>query len=142
MVQGWFHAFGADRKRSCASWRISTSPAPSGETQRRHSFKDLQVRGHDERREALHEGRATHHEPWQLARTSATSRRATGACPEGKKWPGKAWRRAAGIMHKDLKPENVMMASARGAPIQDLHVVVVDFGLAQMSRPRKEFHCS
>ena len=38
-------------------------------------------------------------------------------------------------MHKDLKPENVMMASARGAPIQDLHVVVVDFGLAQMSSP-------
>lgn len=43
--------------------------------------------------------------------------------------------RAHGIMHKDLKPENVMMSSAKGAPIQDLHVVVVDFGLAQMLSP-------
>ncbi|CAJ1368948.1 unnamed protein product, partial [Effrenium voratum] len=40
-----------------------------------------------------------------------------------------------GIMHKDLKPENVMMSSPRGARIQDLHVVVVDFGLAQMLSP-------
>eukprot|EP00434_Breviolum_minutum_P026310 symbB.v1.2.023253.t2/scaffold2112.1/size106475/3 len=38
-------------------------------------------------------------------------------------------------MHKDLKPENVMMSSAKKAPIQDLHVVVVDFGLAQMLSP-------
>eukprot|EP00439_Symbiodinium_sp_Y106_P031419 s911_g3.t1 len=37
----------------------------------------------------------------------------------------------AGVMHKDLKPENVMMASPRKAPLEDLHVVVVDFGLAQ-----------
>ncbi|CAE7495546.1 CPK29, partial [Symbiodinium sp. CCMP2456] len=36
-----------------------------------------------------------------------------------------------GVMHKDLKPENVMMASPRKAPLEDLHVVVVDFGLAQ-----------
>ncbi|CAE7886359.1 CRYZ [Symbiodinium sp. KB8] len=35
------------------------------------------------------------------------------------------------VMHKDLKPENVMMASPRKAPLEDLHVVVVDFGLAQ-----------
>lgn len=37
-----------------------------------------------------------------------------------------------GVIHKDLKPENVMMASPKDAPTQDLHVVVVDFGLAQM----------
>lgn len=46
-----------------------------------------------------------------------------------------AYCHSKGIMHKDLKPENVMMSSAKGAPIQDLHVVVVDFGLAQMLSP-------
>jgi len=37
-----------------------------------------------------------------------------------------------GVIHKDLKPENVMMSSPKTAPVQDVHVVVVDFGLAQM----------
>lgn len=37
-----------------------------------------------------------------------------------------------GVIHKDLKPENVMMVSPRGAQIKDVHVVVVDFGLAEM----------
>jgi len=42
-----------------------------------------------------------------------------------------AYCHSKGVMHKDLKPENVMMASPRKAPLEDLHVVVVDFGLAQ-----------
>lgn len=36
------------------------------------------------------------------------------------------------VIHKDLKPENVMLSSPRDAPLQDLHVVVVDFGLAEV----------
>ncbi|CAK0792985.1 unnamed protein product [Prorocentrum cordatum] len=36
------------------------------------------------------------------------------------------------VIHKDLKPENVMMCSPRDAPVQDMHVVVVDFGLAEV----------
>mmetsp|Transcript_17525 Transcript_17525/g.48045 ORF Transcript_17525/g.48045 Transcript_17525/m.48045 type:complete len:976 (-) Transcript_17525:25-2952(-) len=43
-----------------------------------------------------------------------------------------------GVVHKDLKPENVMMSSARGAPIQDTHVVVVDFGLSEMFTSRSD----
>jgi len=36
------------------------------------------------------------------------------------------------IIHKDLKPENVMLSTTRDTPVQDMHVVVVDFGLAEM----------
>lgn len=43
-----------------------------------------------------------------------------------------AYCHSKGVIHKDLKPENVMMSSPRDAPVADLHVVVVDFGLAQM----------
>lgn len=43
-----------------------------------------------------------------------------------------AYCHSKGVIHKDLKPENVMMSSPRTAPWQDLHIVVVDFGLAQM----------
>lgn len=43
-----------------------------------------------------------------------------------------AYCHSKGVIHKDLKPENVMMSSPRTAPVQDLHVVVVDFGLSQM----------
>jgi len=34
-----------------------------------------------------------------------------------------------GIIHKDLKPENVMMSTKE---FQDVHVIIVDFGLAEM----------
>eukprot|EP00927_Polykrikos_kofoidii_P006312 TRINITY_DN12562_c0_g1_i1.p1 TRINITY_DN12562_c0_g1~~TRINITY_DN12562_c0_g1_i1.p1 ORF type:complete len:888 (+),score=126.11 TRINITY_DN12562_c0_g1_i1:116-2779(+) len=43
-----------------------------------------------------------------------------------------AYCHSKGIIHKDLKPENIMMSSPREAPIDDTHVVVVDFGLAEM----------
>lgn len=36
------------------------------------------------------------------------------------------------VIHKDLKPENVMLSSPKHCPVQDLHVVVVDFGLAEV----------
>jgi len=36
------------------------------------------------------------------------------------------------VIHKDLKPENVMLSTPRETSIRDMHVVVVDFGLAEM----------
>mmetsp|Transcript_123952 Transcript_123952/g.246782 ORF Transcript_123952/g.246782 Transcript_123952/m.246782 type:complete len:781 (-) Transcript_123952:43-2385(-) len=36
------------------------------------------------------------------------------------------------IIHKDLKPENVMLSTPKGTKVEDMHVVVVDFGLAEM----------
>jgi len=36
------------------------------------------------------------------------------------------------IIHKDLKPENIMLSTPKGTPLQDVHVVVVDFGLSEM----------
>jgi len=36
------------------------------------------------------------------------------------------------IIHKDLKPENVMLSTGRETDVQDVHVVIVDFGLAEM----------
>jgi len=36
------------------------------------------------------------------------------------------------VIHKDLKPENVMLSTTRDTPVQDMHVVVVDFGLSEM----------
>lgn len=37
-----------------------------------------------------------------------------------------------GVVHKDLKPENIMLLTPAGTPARDTHVVVVDFGLAEM----------
>jgi len=46
-----------------------------------------------------------------------------------------------GVIHKDLKPENVMMSSPKGSPVEDVHVIVVDFGLAQIfSGPKGRSH--
>lgn len=57
------------------------------------------------------------------------------------RWAGKvmqhtlaaiAYCHAKGIIHKDLKPENVMMLTDRETPWHQMHVVVVDFGLAEV----------
>jgi len=37
-----------------------------------------------------------------------------------------------GVVHKDLKPENIMLLTPADTPAPDIHVVVVDFGLAEM----------
>merc|ERR1719247_3133437 len=37
-----------------------------------------------------------------------------------------------GVVHKDLKPENVMIATPKGTPLEQMHVVVVDFGLSEV----------
>lgn len=36
------------------------------------------------------------------------------------------------VIHKDLKPENVMLSTPRETSVHDIHIVVVDFGLAEM----------
>lgn len=36
------------------------------------------------------------------------------------------------VIHKDLKPENVMLSTTRDTPVAEMHVVVVDFGLAEV----------
>eukprot|EP00927_Polykrikos_kofoidii_P040476 TRINITY_DN34592_c0_g1_i1.p1 TRINITY_DN34592_c0_g1~~TRINITY_DN34592_c0_g1_i1.p1 ORF type:complete len:1001 (-),score=159.40 TRINITY_DN34592_c0_g1_i1:66-2963(-) len=43
-----------------------------------------------------------------------------------------AYCHSKGVIHKDLKPENVMLSTAKHTPIENMHVVVVDFGLAEM----------
>lgn len=43
-----------------------------------------------------------------------------------------AYCHSKGVIHKDLKPENVMLSTPRHTPVQDMHVVVVDFGLSEV----------
>jgi len=43
-----------------------------------------------------------------------------------------AYCHAKGVVHKDLKPENVMMSTPPNTPVEDIHVVVVDWGLAEV----------
>lgn len=45
------------------------------------------------------------------------------------------------VIHKDLKPENVMISTEKATPVRDMHIVVVDFGLAEMfSHPTDRSH--
>lgn len=37
-----------------------------------------------------------------------------------------------GVIHKDLKPENVMVSTAKDKPVSEMHVVIVDFGLSEV----------
>lgn len=37
-----------------------------------------------------------------------------------------------GVVHKDLKTENIMISTPKGTPLNDIHVVVVDFGLSEV----------
>jgi len=37
-----------------------------------------------------------------------------------------------GVIHKDLKPENVMLSTPKDTPLEAMHVVVVDFGLSEV----------
>jgi calcium-dependent protein kinase len=43
-----------------------------------------------------------------------------------------------GVIHKDLKPENVMMANEKGVPLPEIHCTVVDFGLAEVFKCSQE----
>jgi len=43
-----------------------------------------------------------------------------------------AYCHAKAVIHKDLKPENVMLSTPRETSVHAMHVVVVDFGLAEM----------
>lgn len=36
------------------------------------------------------------------------------------------------VIHKDLKPENVMLSTSKATPVEEMHVVVVDFGLSEV----------
>jgi len=37
-----------------------------------------------------------------------------------------------GVVHKDLKLENIMLSTPKGTPLDAIHVVVVDFGLSEV----------
>jgi len=41
-----------------------------------------------------------------------------------------------GVIHKDLKPENIMLSTDKDVPMEEMHVVIVDFGLSEVfSKP-------